>query len=116
MMRKDRFFKLFIDAIKDPEREFTERVYLALSLVSEVCVFLAFVGDIITKESIFEIMAIGITLVMVPVVSYFSLRFNRVDFAIKFTVISLVVAIIPALFFFGGGVEGGGVLWIIFQT
>ena len=114
MMRKDRFFKLFIDAIKDPEREFTERVYLALSLVSEVCVFLAFVGDIITKESIFEIMAIGITLVMVPVVSYFSLRFNRVDFAIKFTVISLVVAIMPALFFFGGGVEGGGVLWIIF--
>ena len=104
-MRSFKFINRIIDAIKDPERDFSERVYLALSLISELCVFPAFIADIVTGENVLEIITIAATLILVPTITYVSLHFNWVDIAIKITVIGLVVAVMPLLFFFGGGVR-----------
>ena len=101
-------------AVKDPERDFVERVFLVLTLVSEVTVFIALIGDIAFRENPREIIVLIATLIFVPLIVLVSLYFNKLKLAIRFIVICLVVAILPALFFFGGGVEGGGVIWIIF--
>ncbi len=108
------FFRSVYEAIKDPERDFTERIFLILTIISEVAVFAALIGDIITGENLYEIIVISAELIIVPVIVFICLRIERLNTGIKIIVIGLVVLVLPALFFFGGGVEGGGVFWIIF--
>ena len=54
-MNKRGIIQSVIDVIKDPEREFIERIYLALSIVSEITVFIARIGDIIIKENPYQL-------------------------------------------------------------
>ena len=109
-----RIFKNAYAAIKDPDRDFVERVFLILTFISEISVFIAFVGDMITQENPNEMIVIGATLIAVPTIVLVSLKHNRLKLAIRIIVIGLVSLILPGLFFFGGGVEGGGYIWIIF--
>ncbi len=109
-----RLLKKAFAAIKDPEWKFSERIFLILTFVSEVAVFIALIGDLITGESIYEIAVIAVTLIFVPVVVLTCLYFGRLEAGIKIVVIGLVFFVLPSLFFFGGGIEGGGVIWIIF--
>ena len=113
-MKLVKFVRFVKAAIKDPERPFSERVFLILSIISEITVLIALIGDIVTGEVMEEIIALSIILVMVPVTTFVCLYKNRMKFAIRFLVTSLVFVILPILFFFGGGLEGGGVLWTIF--
>ena len=113
-MRLKKLLKDYVDFIKNPENDFNERVYLLLTFVSEISVFCGLVGDIVTGEDIKEILVIIATLFAVPIVSLVTLYKKKVHFAIRFIATSLVFVILPALFFFGGGVEGGGVLWFVF--
>ena len=112
-MRLIRFLKSAFAAVKDPERDFTERVFLILTFMSEVTVFIAFIGDLIYRENFREIIVLIATLVFVPVFVLVCLRFEKLKIAIRVIVIGLVCVILPALFFFGGGLKGGGVIWII---
>ena len=113
-MKKNGYIQSLINAIKDPERDLIERIYLALTIISELTVFIALIGDILTKENPYEIAIIIGTLIFVPSLMAICLKKNKIKTATKITVIGLVFVILPSLYFFGGGVEGGGVLWIIF--
>ncbi|MCR4908705.1 MAG: DegV family EDD domain-containing protein [Lachnospiraceae bacterium] len=101
-------------AIRDPEREISERLFLSLSMMSELVVLIAFIGDIITKENKGELIVLTVTLIFVPAVTLICLYRNKLKLAIRIIVAGLVFVILPALFFLGGGMEGGGVLWFIF--
>ena len=114
-MNKKGLFRFVISAIRDPERDFSERVYLTLAIISEVTVFLALIGDIATGENIHEIIVLISVLVFVPTLSLICLKKEKLKFGIRFILCCLVLLILPALFFFGGGVEGGGVIWVIFS-
>ena len=109
-----KLIKDFMAAIKDSERDFSERIFLCLTLASEVTVLIAFIVDLLTKEGIVELIVLAATLVLVPLISLICLHKDKLKIAVRMIVVGLVFAIIPLLFFFGGGVEGGGVLWIIF--
>ncbi|MBO4905403.1 MAG: DegV family EDD domain-containing protein [Lachnospiraceae bacterium] len=113
-MKFIRFLKSAVNAVKDPNRDFDERLYLILSFASEIIVFIAFIGDIIIKENPNEILLIGATLIFVPVMALVSLYLDKLKVTIKITAICVVFIVIPGLFFFGGGVKGGGVIWFIF--
>ncbi|MCR4591263.1 MAG: DegV family EDD domain-containing protein [Lachnospiraceae bacterium] len=103
-----------IDVIKDPNRDFTERIYLILSLVSEITATVALIGDLFIHENPQEIIVIVLSLIFVPAVALIGLYFDNLKLAIRLTVIGIVFGVLPGLFFFGGGVKGGGVIWIIF--
>jgi len=113
-MNPIRLVKSAFAAIKDPNRDFIERVFLILALVSEVTLMIAFVVDLITWENQSETLFVGLVLVLVPAYILISLRFNKLKLAIRIVMFLLVVAILPILFFFGGGLEGGGFMWFIF--
>ncbi|MCR5342043.1 MAG: DegV family EDD domain-containing protein [Butyrivibrio sp.] len=113
-MKKNGLIRNIIDAIRDPERDIKERIYIALSCISELTVLIALIGDIVEQENPYEIAVIAGTLIFVPIIMIISLKLNKVYVATKITVLGLVFIILPSLFVFGGGVEGGGVLWIIF--
>ena len=106
--------KDIFSAINDHNREFSERVFLIFTIISEIVVLVAFAVNILINENIKELIVIGATLLLVPAVSITCLYKNRLKNAVRIIVTGLILLVIPGLFFFGGGVEGGGVLWIIF--
>ena len=109
-----RVFKDIFNAINDHNREFSERVFLVFAIISEIVVMIALCINIITYENIGELIVIAATLVLVPFVSITCLYKDRLKNAMRIIVTALIFLVLPGLFFFGGGVEGGGVLWIIF--
>ena len=109
-----KMFKSIINIINDPKRSFSERVFIMLTFISSIAVDLAFLGDIIIGESIFEILVMIFTVFFVPTATFLGVKFNRVDIAAKLIVLGLVFFDMPAIFFFGGGVEGGAIIWFIF--
>ncbi len=113
-MKIKRFVSFVRDAIKDPQREFSERVFLILTLISELVLPIALLGDILTGENPWEIGLIAAIVVAVPIITFVCLYRDMLWFAIRSIVTALVLVILPALFFFGGGLEGGGYLWFIF--
>lgn len=114
MMDNKSFIKNLINIIKNPEWDFSERVYLGLSIISEIIVFLALIGDIVMNENPLETIVLIATLIFVPVIDYIGLKINKLGLVTKITVLTLIFLILPGLFFFGGGINGGGVLWFIF--
>lgn len=113
-MRFFRFLKSAYDAVKDPNRDFDERLYLVLSYATELTVFLAFIGDILTGENPKEILLIAVMLVFTPATALIGLRFDVLKASAKITALAVVFIVIPGLFFLGGGAKGGGVVWIVF--
>ena len=53
-----RFVQFVSDAIHDPERELSERVFVIFSIISEIAVLIALVGDIVFQENIGEIITL----------------------------------------------------------
>ena len=70
-MNPIRFFRSVIETIKDPERDFTDRIFLILTFVSEISVMIALIFDIIMKENPYEIAVIISIFVISPVLTLF---------------------------------------------
>ncbi len=102
------------NAIQDHNRDFSERLFLILSLLSELAVVIALVFDILTGEHDGELAVLAATIIFVPILTFTCMYRNKMKLAIRLIVTGLILLILPGIFFFGGGVEGGGVLWIIF--
>ncbi|MBO4396252.1 MAG: DegV family EDD domain-containing protein [Eubacterium sp.] len=113
-MNKKGLIKTFIDAVRDHNRDFSERVFLIFTLISEVAVIIALIGDLCIGENVGESLTILGVIIFVPVTTLICLYIDKLKVAIRIICIGLVFGIVPALFFFGGRVYGGGFLWIIF--
>lgn len=109
-----RYLRKAIEYINDPSRSFRERVYILLTLVADVVAIFAFIGDVILKENKVEIITLAITIIFVPIATLVAVKKNKIGTAAWFIVVGVVFILLPILFFFGGGLEGGGVLWILF--
>lgn len=103
-----------IERIKDPSRSLRERVFLVLTLLTDVVVVLALISNLIVGENIVENITLAIAIVAVPVITIVAVRKNKLQMAVRMIVLGLVGIILPILFYFGGGLTGGGYLWIIF--
>jgi DegV family protein with EDD domain len=103
-----------VDTIKDSSINFRERVFILLTIVMELVLVFAIVGDILCGENMVEIVALIITVFVAPVTTYIAVKKNRVYIAVRIIVVGLVGVLMPLLFYFGGGVHGGAILWMIF--
>ncbi len=106
--------KHVLKIIRDPSRSFKERVFVLMTLVTVSLVVLALIGDILVGENPVEIVTLTVTVIVVPIITLVSVLKNKVQVAVRVIIIGLVGFILPILYYFGGGVTGGGVLWIIF--
>ena len=113
-MKKNGLFKRYIEAIRDHDRDFTERMFLIVTIITEIAVTIALIGDIYIGENPVEILTVLAVVIMVPACTLTGLYKNRLKPAIKLVVLCQVFGVVPSLFFFGGGLTGGGFLWIIF--
>ena len=113
-MRLIKFLKRISMAAIDPERDLYERVFISLTLMSEFVAVCALIGDFAVGENIGEIVAIIATVISVPVLTYVCVKKHKIKLAVRLIVAGLSFVLLPMLFFHGGGVEGGGVIWFIF--
>ena len=100
-MKKNGLIKRIVDVIKDYNRDFSERVFLIFTMITEIAVVIALIGDIYIGESMGEIITILATIILVPVFTVICLYRDRLKLAIKVIVIGLVFGIVPSLYFFG---------------
>ncbi|MCR5304743.1 MAG: hypothetical protein K6E33_09290, partial [Lachnospiraceae bacterium] len=108
------FIKKKFARLTDPTRSYEERTFVMLSIIGVSAMMIALVFDIIGKESIQEIATIAASIVIIPLLVIFSIRFEKIQIGSLISVIMLEFIIIPVTFYFGGGTRGGGVYWIIF--
>ena len=102
------------DKLPWSERSFEERVFLLLMSVAEIAVFIVFLADIIIGENPVEIITLGIMLVISPIISFLAFRFDQLPRARIIMAIAITFVILPTTFFFGGGLNGGSVIWFSF--
>ncbi|MBR1743745.1 MAG: DegV family EDD domain-containing protein, partial [Lachnospiraceae bacterium] len=112
-MRMGKRLKNVLEAIRDTDRKISERIFILLTLLAVAAGAVALIGDLITKENIYEIIVLTGTVLFIPAITLICLHKNRMDIAIRLVVLGIVFIILPTIFFFGGGLEGGGVLWFI---
>ncbi len=113
-MKPIRFFRFVKDIINNPDRDFYEQIFLLYSIFSEFASIVALVGDIVMKEHIGEIITLIGVVIAVPLVTFICLHREKIKTAVSILVVMFCLLIFPALFFFGGGLTGGGVIWLIF--
>ncbi len=101
--------------LRDPSRDFQERIFVALTIVAQIAVSIVCLADIILGENIVEIAVLGATLVLSPIVSYISVRRHKTEIASLMISFNVVFIVLPAVFFFGGGLRGGAVIWFSFS-
>ncbi len=104
----------YFDFIRNPEVDFQVRLFSMITATGVLGVFIAFVGDIVFDESIVEIVVLGITILVTPVIAVFSIKFNRLTLGTVVIAVGIIFLILPVVFFFGGGIYGGGIIWIAF--
>lgn len=109
-----KLFESVLNSLKDPSRSFRERIFIVLTMVTEVVAILALVGDIVFGENIGEIIYLIATIIVVPLTTIIAVKRNRIISAVRFIVITIVFFTLPILFYTGGGIRGGAVMWIIF--
>ena len=98
----------------DSTRDFRERVFLLITMIGEVSVFLVLMCDILLGENIVEIAVLAGTVIIAPVISYICLHSNGLKKGSIIIAVSVVFIIMPVTFFFGGGMYGGAVIWFSF--
>ena len=106
--------KRIITIIQDSERDFDERIFLLLTALSELAVAMVLVGDIITGEHPVEIITLLGTVIANPIIVFLCLKWHKVDLGGRLISVLVIFVIMPAVFFFGGGPEGGGILWFTY--
>ena len=108
--------KNILEIIQNPENDFDERVFLLFTVITEIAVFIVFIGDIIVREHPAEILTLGLTLIIHPILVYISMIKHRIDLGSKASACIVVFEVMPIVFFFGGGPDGGAIIWFIYST
>ena len=104
-------FKRLILRVKNPEVPLHDRMFLLVSIITTISIFVVFIGDIVLGEDEREIMTLGATLVVAPLITALAMRYKRINVGAVLQVLCIIFAIMPVTFFYGGGLYGGSLIW-----
>ena len=110
---RERIKKIY-EEILSPGRTFQEKLFIILTVIAEIAVFLVCIGDIIIRDNTIEIVILmGMLLASFPIV-YFTVKKKRTDIGALLIASGVVFLVLPVTYFFGGGITGGSDLWLTF--
>lgn len=98
----------------DAEVDFHERIFLLLTTIAESAIFIAFLGDVFTGENVAEIAVLAGLLIAAPIFTVFSIRKGKVNLGAALNAVTIIFIVLPATFYFGGGLTGGSNIWFAF--
>lgn len=106
--------KGIFDRFMDPEVDFQERIFLLLTTIAESAILIAFLGDVFTGENLAEITVLAGLLIAAPVFTVYSIRKGKVNLGATMNAVTIIFIVLPATFYFGGGLTGGSNIWFAF--
>ncbi|MCR4788647.1 MAG: DegV family EDD domain-containing protein [Lachnospiraceae bacterium] len=106
---------LYEELFINPERDFTERSFVMLTMIAMIAIFLILVADVVTGENMIECLALFVMLFCSPFIISYSVKNKRIQFGAGLISVGIVYVILPITFFFGGGLTGGSMVWISFS-
>ncbi len=106
--------KRMVEKIRDPEIPLHDRMFMLITLVTVIAVIIVFIGDIIIGEDIREIITLGISVVVAPLIGALSMYYRKRNIGVILIVLGIIFGILPVCFFYGGGLYGGSVIWYAF--
>ncbi|MEE3468172.1 MAG: DegV family protein [Eubacterium sp.] len=109
-----KMIKNVIQVLRDPDGDFTERKTILMTLIAIIGEFAALVGDIIAGDNIIEILLMIGALTSVPTITVISVWKKKAYIGGCIVAFSLVFMVLPVIFYFGGGIRGGGIIWFAF--
>ena len=104
-----------IGTIRDPERDFQERLFILLTVIAIVAITLVLIGDLLIGENIIECAALLAILVVSPFITAYSVKNERVQLGAGIIAFGIVFMVLPVSFCFGGGLYGGANIWFAFS-
>ena len=110
-MRLDEYIKKIIS---DSSRSLKERIFVVLTMTAVVVCALALIGDILCGDSLIEIIILIVTTVGVPFITLLGVRRGYINPVTKLISFTLIIVILPIVFYYGGGAEGAVIPWMIF--
>ncbi|MCR5788808.1 MAG: DegV family EDD domain-containing protein [Lachnospiraceae bacterium] len=108
---RDRF-RTWAASLFDPEKDFRERTFQLIVFIAIAAVFLAALGDLLSGENVVETVVLFVSCFMAVFVAAVTLKRHQVQLGGALITGGIIFVIHPVTFFFGGGLEGGSVLWI----
>ena len=102
------------EILRDPDRDFMERKFIMMTVLAISAVVIVTIGDIISGENFIEILMLSGTIFIVPTITAISVWKKKAKLGANLVAFGTVFAILPVVFFFGGGVRGGGIIWVVF--
>ena len=109
-----KIIKRMVEKIRDPEIPLHDRMFMLITLVTVIAVIIVFIGDIIIGEDIREIITLGISVVVAPLIGALSMYYRKRNIGVILIVLGIIFGILPVCFFYGGGLYGGSVIWYAF--
>ncbi len=111
---KDGLKKIYEEMIS-PGRTFQEKVFVLLTVIAEVAVFLVMIGDIIIGDNFFEIATLGGMLLVSFPITYLAIKKKKTNVGAMLIASGVVFLVLPVTYFLGGGIYGGSDLWFTFS-
>ena len=106
--------KAFFRRIVDSGKSVRAKIFILLTIIGMISLILALIADIILQENAGEIIALLITVIFAPVVTYLAVRYERIQLGATVVAAFVVFFVVPTVFYFGGGLTGGGIIWFVF--
>ncbi len=100
--------------LSDASRDVKDRIFIMLAVTATVVSIVALIGDIIYGSNIIEIITLLATIVVIPALTWFGVRTDRIVLMAKILSFVLIFVVVPVAFMFGGGAEGTVISWLIF--
>ncbi len=98
----------------DPNRDFQERSFLLLTTIADAALLAVIIGDIILGENIIEIAVLTAAVMISLAAATMAMRTHKITLGGIIISVAGTFIVIPTVFFFGGGLEGGAILWFTF--
>lgn len=106
--------KKLIQVIGDCNRSRQERMYRLLVMMGLIGLAAGIVAGAVAGENIKNLIAILLALVFILGITYFTIRYHKIQLGAVFIAFLIIYFVLPFNFLTSGGIYGGGPIWLLF--
>ena len=104
------------DYIYSKERDIRERLFVLVISVTEAALFVMLIEKLLTRSSMWDTASLGAGLFVTAAVAYLSVKSGRINAGAVIIAVIFCFILMPASFFYEGGIYGAAPLWFVFSA
>ena len=108
-------FKRIREQIFNSDVHIRKRLFVLSVVITLIAFFVMFIEIVLTDENPWDWVLMGGGVLLTGIISWFSVKHNKIKFAGVWVSISLGFIYVPLSFFASGGIHGDAPLWFLFS-